>query len=135
MWRSLIIASAFALSACGYHLEPDGSRSTETQPVAESAAAPVENAAKTEPAPPPAEPLATAQAQPTAIDSGVIREYCVQITFETHFRPGTTEAQVRTFADTINQRLCVDGHPTSGTASGTDKMQNGQEIKWSAVFL
>jgi hypothetical protein len=134
MWRSLtVIVLAFALSACGYHLEAD---TPEAGPAAaQSTPAPVDTAAATPTQTPPVATTVSAPAEPTAIDSGVIHEYCVRITFDTHFRPGTQESAVRTFADGINQRLCVDGHPRSGTTTGKDRMQDGQEIEWSAQFL
>lgn len=133
MWRSLtVLVFAFALGACGGHWESDSQGTSSTT---ESTAAPVDTAAATPTQTPPVETTVSAPAEPTAIDSGVIHEYCVQITFGSHFRPGTQESAVRTFADGINQRLCVDGHPRGTTITGKDRMQDGQEIEWSAQFL
>lgn len=134
MWRSLqVLVLALTLAACsqgGTTFSPEELAARDARIRAEA----TENMAPAATAENPA-PVAPAPPEPTHVDSGVIREYCVNISFVTHFRPGSTEEDMRTLADLIKQRLCVDGAPRDGSVSGRDAVpRTGQEIEWTAVY-
>lgn len=129
MWRSFsVLILSTALAACGYEFEPVDADAPAVAPIASPAPTPVPTPGPTAAPAPAAEPIAFE-------GSGVIREYCVFITWNTNFAPGTTEQQIRTFANSINQRLCVDGHPAAGTVVRESGTLNGREIEFSAQFL
>lgn len=139
MWRSLqVLILTLALAACGgghpEWVSDDTTTTTAPAAAAQDTATTAPATTTTTPAPAPAATQPVAD-EPTPVESGVIHEYCVRITFVTHFRPGTTVEEVRTFSDALNQQLCVDGHPRGTNTSGSSTMADGQEIDYTAQFL